>query len=82
MFPEAKLVSIKPSALDQLPVPDCLQEELPLPALRSSVPLSSNYVATRVLVAQNILLEEQWATQYIASLSDPSLATHLGDLSI
>lgn len=81
VFPEAKLVSIKPGALDQLPVPDC-QEELPLTAPRSSVSLSSNYLATRVLTAQNTLLEEQRAIQYIGSLSDPSLATHLGDLSL
>lgn len=68
MFPEAKLVSIKPSALDQLPVPNCQQEELPPLALKSSVSLSN-----RVLMAQNTVLEEQRATQHIASLSDPML---------
>lgn len=82
VFPEAKLVSIKPSALDQLPVPSCQQEELPPPALKSSVSLSSNYLVTRVLMAQNTLLEEQRATQYTASLSDPILATRLRDLPL
>lgn len=53
VFPEAKLVFIKPSALDQLPVPNCQQEELPPQALKSSVSLSN-----RVLMAQNTLLEE------------------------
>lgn len=80
MFPEAKLVSIKPGALDQLPVPDCQREELPLAALRSSVSLSSNYLATRVLPAQNTLLEEQRAIQCIGSLSDPSLSYTLRGL--
>lgn len=82
MFPEAKLVSIKPSALDQLPLPSCQREKLPPPALKSSVSLSSNYLVTRVLMAQNTLLEEQRATQYTASLSDPILATRLRDLPL
>lgn len=69
VFPEAKLVSIKPSALDQLPVSNCQQEELPPAALKSPVSLSN-----RVLMAENILLEEQGATtQHITSLSDPIL---------
>lgn len=47
----------------KLSVPNCQQEELPPPVSLS----------TRVLMAQNTLLEEQGATQYIASLSEPIL---------